>query len=175
MIHMKGRKPAPAHDPTGGAAGKRALAPVLACLFALSACHPGLLAIGGVVESADYMETRKTLPDRILSNVFDKDCSFSYFGEINRLCKDPQEIQEAPIYCYRTLGKVECYNAPNPYDSRVQPVGGMAQQKRQKLLYEEYLEKTWPRFREAPETSPRFLDEEVEPAPNLPPEGADQG
>jgi hypothetical protein len=88
------------------------------------------------------METKKTFADQMISCLFQKDCAFSYYQEIDKLRKKAVEAApDAPVYCYQSLGGVDCYAAPGPYDPRRQPLGGMAQQNRQKKAYRNILKK----------------------------------
>jgi len=158
---------------TCGAAGGHGKTVVIAAfLAAFSACTPAEVAIVGSSSAINYMETKKTFADQMISGLFQKDCAFGYYQEIDKLCKDAvQAAPDAPLYCYQSLGGVDCYAAPGPYDPRRQPLGGMAQQNRQKKAYTEYLEKERREtieFRQGTPTPkfsppPDFLEEEMEP------------
>jgi len=114
---------------------------LLVCLFALSGCTgtETLLMIGA--NSVSKIKTGKTLPDRFMSSVLDLDCSVGNLSKTGDYCQEnPQAKIAAPIYCYQTIGGVDCYDSPDTLDPRQQPVGGMAQQIEQKKKYKAYLQ-----------------------------------
>ncbi len=151
---------------------RRGLAAALVvCVFALSGCTGAetLMFVGS--NSVSKMKTGKTLPDRFMSSVFDLDCSVGNLAKTGDYCQDYPPVQvTAPVYCYQTIGGVDCYDSPDTLDPRQQPVGGMAQQIEQKKKYNSYLQKTDRPAGANPDfqpygydnDSPAFLDDEAE-------------
>ena len=112
-------------------------------LALLSACTPAQLGAIAGLSALSYIETDKTLSDHVASKIMGKDCASRYAFETGRLCKEETVTyvaQQAPTYCYRTLGNITCYSTPDPYDSRTQQV-------------------RWPR---EPESADRLAGREVE-------------
>ena len=94
----------------------RALA-AAAALIGLTACGEltGLAVVGAGVVS---LSATKKLPlDHVASWVSGKDCSVVVQAETGRYCRDEadatQMVAAAPLYCYRTLGEITCYAAPD--------------------------------------------------------------
>ena len=106
----------------------------------LNACSPAGIAMTGLATNTiDYIETGKTLPDRVLSNIYQKDCAFKYYEDIKKFCKGTEYGKVEPIYCYKTRGSAQCYtNAPQFY-AGIQPLGGLERQREQEELHREYL------------------------------------
>jgi hypothetical protein len=100
-----------------------ALAGALALLAgaALSACSPGETAIILGTSAFSYFETGKTIPDHIVSQVMNKDCSSKRLIEDGKACLDDNGqtttvAAAPPEFCYRTLADVSCYTKPDPFD-----------------------------------------------------------
>lgn len=93
---------------------------LMAALFSLSACgaSPALLMTGASL--ASFIHTDKTLTDHAVSYATEKDCSVLNLSNGYDYC-DPPEGREreqiaymaANLYCYRTLGGVNCYDRPD--------------------------------------------------------------
>ncbi len=92
----------------------------------LAACSPAETAALAGLSALSLLGTDKFLSDHIISQATGKDCSTLNALEEGRFCKDEEftvaQAVQAPTYCYRTLGEITCYTAPNPYDSRSQLV-----------------------------------------------------
>ena len=87
--------------------------------FALGACTPGESAIIVGTSLFSYFETGKTIPDHIVSEVMNKDCSAERWYNDGKPCADDETTTVAasvPEYCYRTLADVSCYSKPDPFD-----------------------------------------------------------
>ena len=97
------------------------------CTFADSA-----LLMGGAT-LVSFIHTDKTISDHVIGAATDKDCStMRMVTEGKPLCRDPTEAQAnaanpaqgsaqtaaAGTNCYRELGRVSCYDRPNPYSYR---------------------------------------------------------
>lgn len=96
----------------------------------LSACAPAehlpgsaLVAGAGI---ATLIATDKTITDHVVSLVKDEDCRTTAYFETGHYCQPHAEevvtVVREPVYCYRTLGDVDCHAMPNPYGGRAQPV-----------------------------------------------------
>jgi hypothetical protein len=48
-----------------------------------------------------------------------KDCAADRIVKDGKMCRDDDTAtlvaQQAPVYCYRTLGEITCYSTPDPY------------------------------------------------------------
>ncbi|WP_421877563.1 hypothetical protein [Pacificispira sp.] len=97
------------------------LAPLFGLTVLLSACGGGselitpataIMASGAVIIAED-----KTPTDLIASAVTGLDCdTIRKSRDKGPLCRpEKEEVIEAPLYCYRTLGTVNCFERPNPY------------------------------------------------------------
>ena len=92
-------------------------------LLLLAACSPGESAVIAGASLISFLETDKTVPDHIMSQVMNKDCAAErLFNGAKKMCLDENGTttvaQAVPTYCYRTLGNITCYTTPNPYDPK---------------------------------------------------------
>jgi hypothetical protein len=102
---------------------ERARILLVPALLLLAACSP---AESGIIVGASLislLETDKTVPDHIMSQMLNKDCSSQRLLEgADKMCLDengPTTVaQSIPSYCYRTLGNITCYTEPNPFDPK---------------------------------------------------------
>ncbi|RMD61145.1 MAG: hypothetical protein D6826_10675 [Alphaproteobacteria bacterium] len=88
-------------------------------LLALSGCAP-LLGTVAAANVASLMHTDKTLPDHAISNERELNCSILHTARNEAYCQpyppDPRARLAAmarELYCYRTLGMVNCYTRPD--------------------------------------------------------------
>lgn len=112
------------------AAHFRALAGA-AALLALAGCDStaGIVLTGASIVS--FAATDKFLSDHVVSWARGEDCSTLAAFEDGDYCR-PEEAEasaallgpgrsaavvEAPLYCYRTLAEITCYDAPDPQAS----------------------------------------------------------
>jgi hypothetical protein len=89
---------------------------LVAAMLLLAGCAAAPVVAG--VAGADYAQTtatKKTLIDHVASSVTGEDCSVIAFSETGTYCQEKIVVQRPPIYCFKTLGDVECHNAPDPY------------------------------------------------------------
>ena len=102
-------------------------------------CTP-IQAVIPIANTANYMAEEQLLTDKWISQWYGKQCSLANFLEDHVMCRDdlPDKIV-APIYCYNTLGKPECFESPDPFDPRRPLLGGLPQQRRQAERYQQYL------------------------------------
>lgn len=96
---------------------------LIAVLFTLSGCFltsgPGLF----VVATTTFITTKKTVGDHVATWMTEQDCSTLRYSQGEGYCRPMpgEEIQEADRgiqlgmgpYCYRTLGRVTCYDQPD--------------------------------------------------------------
>jgi hypothetical protein len=95
-----------------------AMLPVLGGCAGLS-----LAGVAATAEVASVVNTDRTLTDHVASNLTGQDCSTVKINTRGQYCVDPNAIPPAPppVYCYRSLGDITCFNEPNPYaDGAVQ-------------------------------------------------------
>lgn len=106
------------------AARLRALAGLMA-LLGLGGCGGAAsLALTGA-SLVSLVTTDKLLTDHLVSWARDEDCSAVKAAEDEGYCRPPAAgaaddtvlVVKAPLYCYRTLGAVTCYDAPDPQAS----------------------------------------------------------
>lgn len=88
---------------------------------ALGACSlvPGFAQ----VEGATVIGTKKTISDHIVSLASGKDCSTIRKNRDLTYCVEDEAVITPNIYCYNTLGRVTCYDRPDPHRGGYQKVG----------------------------------------------------
>ncbi|MGB0553099.1 MAG: hypothetical protein ACPGQV_11075 [Alphaproteobacteria bacterium] len=94
-------------------------------VLALSACGTGsFLVLSGSM--ANFIQTDKLPTDYVAEWASGKECrSLVAMKDGGPLCRksfDPPRVYEKPIYCYRTLGRITCYDEPDPYRTSLQRV-----------------------------------------------------
>lgn len=90
----------------------------MASLLLLGAC------IGyGAAEGISTIITEKSLGDHAVSIYSGKDCSTVRIERGETYCAEDEVEPRILVYCYPTLGKVTCYDRPNPYNGRQRAVG----------------------------------------------------
>lgn len=104
-----------------------ALLALLPLSLLIAACTPEDGAILVVGSAISLIETDKTIPDHVMSQVMNKDCSAKRLIDgASKMCLDenaPTTVaQAAPTYCYHTLGKITCYDKPDPYAAQATEV-----------------------------------------------------
>lgn len=80
------------------------LLPLAACAEAVvpaAAVNVGALAVAG-----------RTVPDLAVSLALGRDCSLAHVETEGVYCRRRPEAQAAPPLCTRSLGAVDCWNAP---------------------------------------------------------------
>ncbi len=102
-------------------------------------CTP-VQAVIPIADTANYLAEEQFITDKWISQWYGKQCSLANFLEDRVMCRDaPPDKIVAPIYCYSTLGKPECFESPDPFDPRRPLLGGLPQQRRQAERYQQYL------------------------------------
>jgi hypothetical protein len=82
----------------------------------LSACTGSELAVFGA-DAASQVASGRTLTGNLLYAMTGKDCIPLNVLAGRPMCRDEQpaaEAETAPVYCYRTLGQVDCHSEPDP-------------------------------------------------------------
>jgi hypothetical protein len=103
--------------------------PVRAALFAVS-----VVVLGGcntlpefaLIDGAMVLGTDKTLGDHVYSLYTGKNCATVRKERGQVYCVDDELNPSPVVYCYPTLGKVTCYDKPNPYNGRQKRVAESA-------------------------------------------------
>ncbi len=92
---------------------------LLACLIGLSGCEVMAVSFVGA-NMATLIHTDKTIPDIALSSQRGKDCSLLHASRNEPYCQsappDPTDTLAELAdnrYCYRTLGRIDCYDRPD--------------------------------------------------------------
>ncbi|MEQ8443205.1 MAG: hypothetical protein RIM33_13760 [Alphaproteobacteria bacterium] len=86
---------------------------------ALSGCESALLtpATALMASGAVIINTDRTPGDHLASYMTGLDCdTIRASRDGGPQCRPPnEEIIDPPVYCYRTLGKIDCFRSPDPY------------------------------------------------------------
>ncbi|MBL6959039.1 MAG: hypothetical protein ISR52_08660 [Rhodospirillales bacterium] len=76
-----------------------------------------------IVETATLMGTGKTAHDHLISYFSGKDCSSTRIEDGKAYCLDDENNPTRQVHCYKTLGKVSCYEKKDPHGDGQQEVG----------------------------------------------------
>jgi len=92
----------------------------IAALLSLNACLSGISPGFAILASttATFIQTDKLPSDIIASAITGLDCSaLLQYQDNGPLCRSPDygKVIERPLYCYRTLAQITCYEEPDPY------------------------------------------------------------
>jgi len=98
------------------------IAATAALMLAGCGAEPGFLAVAGATST--IVNTDKLPTDFIAEAVTGLDCnSIRQSRDKGPLCRAPeQRVIERPVYCYRTLGDMNCYEQPDPFGDGAQQV-----------------------------------------------------
>ena len=97
----------------------------LLALGLLAGCGPETALYGAAATTALIVETDKTPADLIGSVATGMDCdTLRAKRDKGAWCRQPDAgvVIEPPLYCYRTLGTVSCYDRPDPHGTGQQEV-----------------------------------------------------
>jgi len=105
---------------------RRFVLSVLLCFAALGGCGP--LAMSGVpflgqADALTVVGTDKTIVDHLVSFKSGKNCSTVRRELGLHYCEEDEPDVNPRVYCYNTLGRVTCYDRPDPHANGVQKVG----------------------------------------------------
>lgn len=94
-------------------------------LVVLAACgSSSLLVLSGSM--ANFIQTDKLPTDYVAEWASGKECrTLAAMKDGGPLCRksfEPPKVYEKPVYCYRTLGRITCYDEPDPYGTSTQRV-----------------------------------------------------
>ena len=94
-------------------------------LMVLAACgSSSFLVLSGSV--ANFIQTDKLPTDYVAEWASGKECralvAMKDGGPLCRKTFDAPRVYEKPVYCYRTLGSITCYDEPDPYRTSTQRV-----------------------------------------------------
>ncbi len=93
---------------------------ILLLLFSLSGCGIAGGGVAGIIGIATSFIMSDKLPtDNIAEIATGLDCSYvKHLDDEGPVCRsqDYGVVIEKPIYCYKTLGKVDCYDYPDPFN-----------------------------------------------------------
>ena len=97
----------------------------VAVLMALGACGTNSFLVLSS-SMASFIQTDKLPTDYVAEWASGKECrslvAMKDGGPMCRKSFDAPRIYEKPIYCYRTLGRITCYDEPDPYRTTLQRV-----------------------------------------------------
>jgi hypothetical protein len=88
------------------------------CTALLTACGSAATFYVGSAMLANFVYTDKLPTDYLAELASGQECSFLKAQEDGGpFCRDSFErvVYEAPLYCYRTLGEIACYDKRDPY------------------------------------------------------------
>jgi len=93
---------------------------------ALSACTGAGSAYLLGAEVASVINTEKSLTDHALSAYMKEDCAIANVFSGEDICKAPPPksavAAAAPVYCYRNIAGISCYDRPDPYTNGQNPL-----------------------------------------------------
>ena len=92
---------------------------VICLLASIAGCGAPTVASGvpGILQldALTVIGTDKTIVDHVVSYASGRDCSSIYVEKGNRYCKEDEPVIKPQVYSYRTLGRADCYQTPDPY------------------------------------------------------------
>lgn len=72
--------------------------------------------IGAAVATSGCSSDIFKTVDKNVAGIFGDSCSFTNLSSGDDFCPSKKEIfVQPPLYCYKTLGSVNCYREENPY------------------------------------------------------------
>ncbi|CAK0758603.1 exported hypothetical protein [Azospirillaceae bacterium] len=90
----------------------------LAASGALSGCFWETVGAGaGAVTLGSLSATKKLPTDHLLSMATGRECSIVTFEQTGHYCPPNITVDRSGVYCYRTLGEVDCHQLPDPYQN----------------------------------------------------------
>jgi len=96
-------------------------------MLLLAGCAPplGSAAVPGLAQfdMATVMASDKTLIDHVVSMTSGKNCSSVRVEKGLYYCEEDEPRVNQKISCYPSLGRVTCYDRPDPYHNNHQKLG----------------------------------------------------
>lgn len=86
---------------------------VLFFIIFIGACSPYLPI--AAYEGATAVGSGKTISDHVISFASGKNCSTIRSNTGRTYCEEDEPNPIPKVWCYRTIGKVVCYDRPDPY------------------------------------------------------------
>lgn len=84
-----------------------------------------LLAVSGCAMMADVATTSviTAVVDRTVSDYEESECRLAELIRTGTMCKvaEAPPAPPPPVYCFKTLGRTDCYSHPDPYDLAQSP------------------------------------------------------
>ena len=77
-----------------------------------------ILAIDGLA----VVTSGKTISDHIVSYGLEKNCSTIRRQTGQNYCEEDDFTTPEEIYCYKSLGSVDCFESPQPYGQKTQTI-----------------------------------------------------
>lgn len=109
----------------------RILSLILICLLAgacsLASTAPSMTPTLLGMEGATIIGTGKSFTDHYVSFSTGKNCSSLRKNTGRTYCEEDEIAEPEEIYCYNSLGKVNCYSVPRPHGETQNTVGHTAQ------------------------------------------------
>ncbi len=97
----------------------RSLSLVVALLAAAALAGCGAIPGLAQIEGATVVATEKPLSDHLMSFLSGKNCSVIRREKGQTYCEEDELRSAAPkVYCYRSIGGVNCYDRPDPFDGQ---------------------------------------------------------
>jgi hypothetical protein len=97
------------------------LAILIAGLMLLAGC--AVFPPAAIVNGASLVGSEKTVGDHIMSYVSGKDCSTVRSNLGRTYCVEDEPNPIPRVFCYPTIGKVTCYDRPDPRRQPYEKVG----------------------------------------------------
>lgn len=98
---------------------------LIPALLFVAGCTPENVAIMAGASIISVMETDKTIPDHVMSQIMNKDCSSLRLIKDKKMCLDKNSTtivaESDQTYCYHTLGEITCYATPKSLRSPYRP------------------------------------------------------
>ena len=104
---------------------------VVTCLLVLGGCSlaasvPTAVPPLAGFEGLSVISTKKTLVDHLISFSTGKDCSSVRKGLGRAYCLEDEVSVPEEVYCYESLGNVNCFSEPRPFGQKTSPIGHTA-------------------------------------------------
>ncbi len=85
---------------------------LLLCLLLLPGCTPESAGAFAAANAASVAVFRRAIPDLVVSGVTGRDCSVVRLEQGKPYCRPPEPPPDAPEFCTRSLGVVDCWADP---------------------------------------------------------------
>lgn len=100
--------------------------PALLCVVLLGSCGP--MAMSGLpflgqADAVTVIGTDKTIADHLVSFSSGKNCSTVRRERGLHYCEEDEPEVKSRVHCYKTLGRVTCYNRRDPHASGARKLG----------------------------------------------------